>query len=181
VLALILLFGFLERSGSTAPGLGAVRAGSASMLWTFAWIAGLALGGTLVTLGTAGIGWITMRLLGGRPPWGRTWASYAYGTAPWLVVALPFIGIYCAGWAVAIWAMVATGFVLASATREPVWRVVCALLAPPLLAAAAVAALVLLTMSTSVAWSTASGPPAPVAGTAGQAADPSAVPQEDPE
>jgi hypothetical protein len=99
-----------------------------------------------------------------------------------VVVAVPCIGIYCAGWAVGIWAMIATGFILASATREPAWRVVCGMLAPMVLAGAILAAIVALTMSTAATWSTgAPVPVAPGAAAKGPAADPGTAPDGGPE
>ena len=141
VLAVVVGVMVFDRSSSGYGG-GMVWSSATAAGWAVLWIALLSLGLGLGAAVLAGIAWCTIRVTGGRAEWSRVWCACAYGTAPYVLLAVPFLGPYCLGWAVGIWTLVATGIVLAAATREVAWRIVAAMLVPVVLLGVLVAAAV---------------------------------------
>lgn len=171
VLAIVLGVMIYDRASATSGG-GVLLGTATAAGWAAVWIASLALGLGLGAATLAGIAWCTIRLTGGRAAWSRVWCACAYGTAPYVLLVIPFLGPYCLGWAAGIWTLVATGIVMAAATREAAWRIVAAMLAPVVLSGLLVVAGVwLVTVSVG---GVPSPPPAPIAapGDAGAPSDP---------
>jgi hypothetical protein len=168
VLAIALVIAIVDRSSSQRASSALVMDSATMVGWAGLWIMLLSLGLGLGAAFVAGLAWCVIRVTGGRAPWSRIWCASAYGTAPYVLLAIPLLGPYCLGWMAGTWTLVATGIAMAAATRESAWRVVAAMLAPVVLLAALVAGAVALAM-----WS-GSGPafppaPQPAAAPAGDA------------
>jgi hypothetical protein len=90
---------------------------------------------------TAGTATIVLRVLGERVPWRVLWTINAYTSGPLLVVAVPCVGPYCAGWIVWVWCLVCAIIALTFGAPVPAWKAVVALFAAPAVAAILSAAL----------------------------------------
>lgn len=65
-----------------------------------------------------------------------TWTAYAYGTAPFVLMAVPLLGIYCMLSVAPVWSAIVICIIMVNALKSPPWKVVVAVLAPVALVAA---------------------------------------------
>lgn len=130
-------------SSSARTGRG--PAGLAALGWEVAgWAAatvGIMAGILAAAAVTAGTAKIVLRVLGERVPWRVLWTINAYTSGPLLVVAVPCVGPYCAGWIVWVWCLVCAIIALTFGAPVPAWKAVVALFAAPAVAAILSAAL----------------------------------------
>jgi hypothetical protein len=109
-----------------------------------------------------------LRLLRERPSWGSVWASYAYSTAPGVLLAVPCLGPYCGSTPVTVWFIACAIIVLVHATAIASWKVAVAALAPVVVALAAaglvIAFAVAPAMQAAATAAAAAAPPAPAVG-----------------
>lgn len=130
-------------SSSARTGRG--PAGLAALGWEVAgWAAatvGIMAGILAAAAVTAGTATIVLRVLGERVPWRVLWTINAYTSGPLLVVAVPCVGPYCAGWIVWVWCVVCAIIALTFGASVPAWKAVVALFAAPAVAAILSAAL----------------------------------------
>jgi hypothetical protein len=118
--------------------------GMAMLAWDVVWwlgvTAGLVVGIVAAVAATSGTATLTLRILGETVRWRVLWTVHAYTAGPMLIVAVPCVGPYCAGWAVWVWCLVGTIIALTFGVAVPAWKAVVAALVGPILGATIAAA-----------------------------------------
>lgn len=113
--------------------------GMAMLAWDAAgWLAltvGLVLGIVAAVAMTSAIATLTLRVLGEQVRWRVLWTVHAYTSGPLLIVAVPCVGPYCAGWVVWVWCVVSTIVALTLGVAVPAWKAAIAVFVGPVLAA----------------------------------------------
>jgi hypothetical protein len=166
--AVIAWVGYMEASGART-GASSLRTSVLEVLGTTALVTLCAAAGLiLAVLACAVACFAILRLLRERPSWGSVWASYAYSTAPGVLLAVPCLGPYCGSTPVTVWFIACAIIVLVHATAIASWKVAVAALAPVvvvLLAGGLVIAFAIApAMQAAATAAAAAAPPAPAVG-----------------
>lgn len=136
IVLMVLISSFVDATNSRGGGAAFGRNTLTAILVGSAWAVGSVAVGGLLVVALAGAAQGTLYLLGERPEWRRTWTAYAYGTAPFVLMAVPLLGIYCMLSVAPVWSAIVICIIMVNALKSPPWKVVVAVLAPVALVAA---------------------------------------------
>lgn len=166
--AVVAWVGYMEATGART-GAASFRTSALEVLGTTALVTACAAAAmVLAVLVCAAACFAILRALRERPSWGTIWASYAYSTAPAVLLAVPCLGPYCGSTPVAVWFIACSIIVLVHATAIASWKVATAALAPIVLALAAAG--LVIAFAVAPAMQAAATAAAPAAAATAQAA-----------
>jgi hypothetical protein len=164
--AVIAWVGYMEASGART-GASSFRGSVLEVLGTTALVTvSTAVVLAFALLASAGACFAILRVMRERPSWGTVWASYAYSTAPGVLLAVPCLGPYCGSTPAGVWFVACAIIVLVHATAIASWKVAVAVLAPVAVVLAAAVLVVVFALAPAMlsAAAAAAAPPPPAVG-----------------